>query len=188
MSVNWSIRQKLSFWASLSLIAVAGITLLAVRMVADSALKSTVRGYLISTVEQNAAQIEYVPEKQTDENSLFLSYGDAYLKIDLDFMDVVNDVFTALYDENGTMLYGENPLSKETAEIPFVEGIWRPLVIKDTRYELYDHCLLLETGIPLLWIRGIVSETDGLLQLQQITRGLLMFLPLLIALGINFVP
>ena len=41
MGKKRSIRWKLSFWASLSLIAVAGITLLAVRLAAESALRTS---------------------------------------------------------------------------------------------------------------------------------------------------
>ena len=84
MGKNRSIRWKLSFWASLSLIVVAGITLLAVRLAAESALRGTVRGYLISTVEQNAAQIECVPQRGADDEALYLPWDGAYLTIDLD--------------------------------------------------------------------------------------------------------
>ncbi len=185
MGKHFSIRWKLSFWASLSLIAVAGISLLAVRLTAESALRGTVRSYLISTVEQNAAQIEYVSEQGTDKSALYLPYGDMYLKIDLDFMEVVNDVYTALYTENGIMLYGENPLSKETVAISFAERVWKPLEVRGERYELYDFPLSHKTEQTQLWIRGIIKETDGLRQLQQITRNLLMLLPLLIAVALS---
>ena len=44
--------------------------------------------------------------------------------------------------------------------------------------------LTLETKELPLWIRGVVPETEGLRQLHQITRSLLMLLPLLIALAL----
>lgn len=184
MGKKRSIRWKLSFWASLSLIAVAGITLLAVRLAAESALRGTVRDYLISTVEQNAVQIESVPRPGTDDEALYLPWDGAYLTIDLDYMNVVNDVYTALYAADGTMLYGENPLSRETAAVPFVEGRARQIEARGLRYELYDRRLPLGTEETALWIRGVVPETEGLRQLQQITRSLLMLLPLLIALAL----
>ena len=184
MGKNRSIRWKLSFWASLSLIAVAGITLLAVRLAAESALRGTVRGYLISTVEQNAAQIERVPQRGTDDETLYLPWDGAYLTIDLDYMDVANDVYTALYTADGLMLYGENPLSRETGSVPFAEGRARQIEAGGLRYELYDRRLPFGTGESELWIRGVVPETEGLRQLQQITRSLLMLLPLLIALAL----
>ena len=184
MGKNRSIRWKLSFWASLSLIAVAGITLLAVRLAAESALRGTVRGYLISTVEQNAAQIERVPQRGTDDERLYLPWDGAYLTIDLDYMDVANDVYTALYSADGLMLYGENPLSRETGSVPFAEGRARQIEAGGLCYELYDRPLPFGTGESELWIRGVVPETEGLRQLQQITRSLLMLLPLLIALAL----
>ena len=184
MGKNRSIRWKLSVLASLSLVAVAGITLLAVRLAAESALRSTVRGYLISTVEQNAAQIECVPQRGADDEALYLPWDGAYLTIDLDYMDVVNDVYTALYTADGLMLYGENPLPRETGQVPFAEGRVRQIEAGGFRYELYDRHLQFGAGETELWIRGVVPETEGLRQLQQITRSLLMLLPLLIAMAI----
>lgn len=184
MGKNRSIRWKLSVLASLSLVAVAGITLLAVRLAAESALRGTVRGYLISTVEQNAAQIECVPQRGADDEALYLPWDGAYLTIDLDYMDVVNDVYTALYTADGLMLYGENPLPRETGQVPFAEGRVRQIEAGGFRYELYDRHLQFGAGETELWIRGVVPETEGLRQLQQITRSLLMLLPLLIALAI----
>ena len=99
-------------------------------------------------------------------------------------MDVVNDVYTALYTADGLMLYGENPLPRETGQVPFAEGRVRQIEAGGFRYELYDRHLQFGAGETELWIRGVVPETEGLRQLQQITRSLLMLLPLLIALAI----
>ena len=179
---NLSIRLKLTLWFSLMLLAITGVTFFSLRAASGTVLRSTLRDYLIGTVEENVGKITYVTSPSADrDQSLYLVWGEGFLQIDLDFMQVVNDVRTALYTEEGELLYGENPLARHTQELPFTETRVFRLRVEGSRYDLYDRKLPL--ALPdgsSLWIRGVVSETRSDRQLSDITRLSLIMLPLLI--------
>ena len=179
---NLSIRLKLTLWFSLMLLAITGVTFFSLRAASGTVLRSTLRDYLIGTVEENVGKITYVTSPSADrDQSLYLVWGEGFLQIDLDFMQVVNDVRTALYTEEGELLYGENPLARHTQELPFTETRVFRLRVEGSRYDLYDRKLPL--ALPdgsSLWIRGVVSETRSDRQLSDITRLSLILLPLLI--------
>ena len=87
-----SIRFKLTLWFSLAQIAVVAITLAAVLGASQTVLRSTVRNYLIGTVEENVDSIDYVSAKEDLPDYIYVPYHDGYLKIDPGYMNVVNDV------------------------------------------------------------------------------------------------
>ncbi|MBQ2119266.1 MAG: HAMP domain-containing histidine kinase [Clostridia bacterium] len=182
---NRSIRFKLTLWFSAALIVVVGITLLAVLTASRAVLRGTIRDYLVGTVEENVDKIRFVTGKGDTAANSYIPYGEGYLQIDLDFMQVVNEVHTALYTASGVMLYGENPLSRQTGDLAFTESHIRYMKIKGVRYDLYDRKLdiPLPDGRPL-WIRGVVPETKSAAQLGEITRLLLILLPILILLSV----
>ena len=180
---NRSIRFRLTAWFSLMMTILVAITFLTLRLTSGAVLRGTVRGYLKSTVEQNAEQISLVSEKTPGGADLYLPYAGRYLAIDRDFMDVINGVYTALYTQEGIMLYGENPLSRQTAEIPFTGTRSWTMTLEEQQYDLYDREIRLgsDSGAAL-WVRGIVPETESVLQLRKITRVSLLVLPALLVL------
>ena len=118
----------MTFWYAVALIGVAAFLFMAVYWAGSAVLRKTVRDYLISTVETNVDQIQYAASGQAEREGaeangmsgeILLEYGSGRLRIDDDFMNVVNDVQTALYTSDGTMIYGENPVAKETEAVPF---------------------------------------------------------------------
>ncbi len=182
---NKSIRFKLTLWFSLVLILIVGLTFFAIRVTSGMVLRGTIRDYLISTVEENVNQIKYTETEKDPKANIYIPYKEGYLEVDTDFMDVVNDVHTALYTADGAMLYGENPLSKETEAIPFTESYTWHMKIQNVRYDLYDRKLNITLpDSDTIWIRGIVPETKSAGQLKEITRISLILLPILIALAV----
>ena len=180
-----SIRFRMTAWFSLMMVVLVAATFLSLFLASRSVLRGTIRGYLVSTVEQNAAQIAFVREKKPDGPDLYLSYGEGYLAIDQDFMDVTNDVYTALYTSRGVMLYGENPLSRQTAQIPFTGTRSWTMKIGDLQYDLYDREIPpFSDGGESLWVRGVVPETDSVQQMRRISRISLTILPVLLALAV----
>lgn len=179
-----SIRLKLTICFSLALIAVTAITFLTIRLASGVVLRATIRDYLVGTVEANTHKIRYVSQVDDPSGNLYLPWGENYLEVDLDFMDVVNDVHTALYTADGKLLYGKNPLARRTQTIPFsTSRIWQ-IEEDGVTYQLYDCPLLLHAQEPVnLWIRGIVPATQSVQQLQSITRLSLLILPVLILLA-----
>jgi len=175
-----SIRFKLTFWFTIVLAAVAAVTLLAVRYASGSVLRGTIRDHLIGTVEENVNKIKYTRSNIDKAANNYIPYEGGYLEIDTDFMDVVNDVYTALYTEDGSMLYGENPLSRVTSAIPFTESHTWSADMNGVRYDIYDRKLNLGPESEGLWIRGIVPEAKSAVQLREITRLSLILLPILV--------
>ena len=182
---NRSIRFKLTLWISLLLTVVAGVTLAAVMWASGTVLRGTIRDYLIGTTEQNVDDIRFVEQKGDPNANNYIPYGGGFLEIDLDYMEVVNDVRTALYTQDGRMLYGENPLSLQTSALEFSETMTRSMEVDGVRYDLYDRKLNIRaTDGEQLWIRGIVPETKSSAQLSEILRLSLILLPILIILSV----
>ena len=180
-----SIRFRLTAWFSVMMAALVAATFLSLFFASRSVLRGTIHGYLVSTVEQNATQIAFVREKNPESPDLYLSYGEGYLAIDQDFMDVTYGVYTALYTSRGVMLYGENPLSRQTVEIPFTETRSWTMKIDDLHFDLYDREIRpLSDGGESLWVRGVVPETDSVQQMRRISRISLTILPVLLALAV----
>lgn len=180
-----SIRFKLTLWFSLAQIAVVAITLAAVLGASQTVLRSTVRNYLIGTVEENVDSIDYISAKEDLPDYIYVPYHDGYLKIDPGYVDVVNDVETALYSKDGTMLYGSNPLAIQTEGTAFSESYTWSLKVDGVRYDLYDRKVNLE-NLPdgELWVRGVVPETRNTAQLNEIARLSALLLPLLLLLSL----
>ena len=79
-------------------------------------IQKVIQDNLIEIVENDVDEIEYFPSIQDKENDydldVYLSFRNGYLEIDDDFLGKVNEVSVAVYQENGSLLYGENPLSR----------------------------------------------------------------------------
>ena len=184
-----SIRFKLTLWFFVVLALAVGLAFLAVRVASGVVIHGTIREYLISTVEENMDKISYVSEKPEKKDSalnthIYIEYADGFLAIDDDFLDVVNDVYAALYTKDGTMIYGENPLEKKTSGLSFTESYLWHMDFEGENYEIYDR--ILHIDLPEgeeLWIRGVVPETESIRQLHEITRLSLFLLPLLLLLA-----
>lgn len=180
-----SIRFRLILWFAIILVVTVLITFLAIRTASGMVLKGTIRNYLITMVEENTDKILYVdkkPEVDTGAN-IYIPYGDGQLEIDADFLDVVNDVYAALYTSDGKMIYGENPLEKETTNVEFTESYIWSFSTGGVEYMIYDRSL--GAKLPdneVLWIRGVVPETKSELQLDAITRISALLIPILSAL------
>ena len=184
-----SIRFRITFWYTIALILLVGLTMLTIRLASEIVLRNTIREYLISVVEVNTDEIVYVEKKpatqEAEDAIVYVSCDKGFLRIDDDFLNSVSDVHSAIYTEAGEMLYGENPLAKETEGIAFTESQLWDMRKEGVRYELYDRKLNLE--LPSgehVWMRGIVSEEENVAKLRHITRISLMVLPFLILLSV----
>ena len=183
---NLSIRLKLTLWFSGVLIVVASLAFVAGFFVSDAVLQKGVRDNLVETVEDNAGEIRYFGSYQEMAESgdvdLYLSYRDGYLEIDDDFLNLVNGVCTGLFQEDGVLLYGENPLGGAGTAAGFTEDVVQRLDVEGELFYLYDRRLERE-GQEGLWLRGMVSRRQGEVQLNAIVRFSLVVLPLLVVLA-----
>ncbi len=191
MKSGRSIRFKLLFWFTLVLTALTGITFLSIRAASNIVLQSTVREYLISTVEENVRQVRTAGSADGPEGYLYLPHSDGWLEIDIDFLETVHDVHAALYTADGTLLYGEALLPQLTEDIPFTETCLRRIEIDHVVYDLYDRAIhpdaagdTASADAETLWIRGVVSEAAAASELREITQVSLALLPILIILAV----
>ena len=181
---NKSIRFRITVWYTFALTLLVGLTFLTIFLAGNVVLRSTVRDYLFSVVEANADNIWFERSKDEDMKEeaihfIYVEYENGYIKIDEDFMRTVSDVHSAVYTQQGEMLYGENPLARETDRFPFAETrLWK-LSYNGEQYNVYDRKLNLAEG-KTVWVRGLVSEEENVTRLREMTRASLAFLPFLI--------
>ena len=174
---GWSIRWKITLWFSIAIILMTILTIFSELTLSGVVLQKGIQDQFIEIVENNVDEIEYyeIVENTDGDSDLYMEYKEGYLEIDDDFLDVVNHVYTALYEEPGTLLYGENPVAKAAEDKPFVNGTIQTIRCKGVRYYIYDHHLQGE-NLEELWLRGIVSEETGTQKIHFLARISLILL------------
>lgn len=183
-----SITLRITLWSALILIALELMTFLVFRLVSGSILEKTVRGYLLSSVNENTDKIEFYnaenSEGSEDLDNMLIRYRDGWLEIDDDFLDEINDVQSALYSSDGTMLYGKNPIARQMEEEGFSSSrIYKYKAGPAGNWYVYDRKLS-GTGLEDLWIRGVVTLSSEEMQLHDILRTAMFFVPALLLAGI----
>ena len=181
-----SITLRITLWSALILIALELMTFLVFRLVSGSILEKTVRGYLLSSVNENTDKIEYYMAEDSkgseDLDNMLIRYRDGWLEIDDDFLDEINDVQSALYSSDGTMLYGKNPIARQMEDEGFFSSrIYKYKAGTGTNWYVYDRKLS-GKGLEDLWIRGVVTLSSEEMQLHDIIRTALFFVPVLLLL------
>lgn len=181
-----SIRFKITFWFIIALILVMMLTYFITFSASNRIIQKTIRDSLVETVENNVDEIEFYQSieeiKSGNDVDHFLEYAGGYLEIDDDFLDAVNDVYTALYHAEGTLLYGENPIADVTVGFKFIDSQVRQTTIDGTIYYLFDRKLAAD-GLEGLWLRGVVSEEQGATQMSAIMRLSVILMPVLVAVA-----
>lgn len=182
-----SLRIKITVWFSAIMIFITAATFGVILWVDYSVIQKTIQDNLIETVEDNADEIEFfirIDKEEGDRNSdQYIRYENGFLEIDDDFLDQVNGISTALYQETGELLYGENFLAKEAAEYAFSDRMIQNIQVDGITYYIFD-CALTSNGTEGLWLRGIVSENQGTQQLESIVRISAVALPVLLLLAV----
>lgn len=182
-----SIRLKMTLWFTLVLLIVVLITYLVVLSVNHQIIQNTIRDDLIGTVENNVAKIEFSMNIDNTDLRYAPDYcirlPDGYVEIDEDFLDEVNDVYTALYDDDKTFIFGENPIAKAVTDLDFVNSTVQKCRIDGTLYYIFDREFTLK-GLEGFWLRGIVSEHQANIQMSNITRLSLILMPTLVLLAV----
>ena len=120
---RFPLRLKITLWFSTVLIILVALTCGVILYINDFMIQKVIQDNLIEIVENDVDEIEYFPSIQDKENDydldVYLSFRNGYLEIDDDFLGKVNEVSVAVYQENGSLLYGENPLSQELSDMKF---------------------------------------------------------------------
>lgn len=184
---NLSIRLKITLWFSVILVAVVSLAFAAVLSVGASVLMETVKNDLVETIEDNVDEVEYHEDSQNihkdNDADVYITYNNGYLEVDDDYLDLVNGISTALYTEDGQLLYGENPIAAASSSYEFQESTIQKVTVNGTTYYIYDRQLE-DDELEGLWLRGVVSEEEGQSQLTSITKFSLLILPILVAFAV----
>ncbi|WP_124101362.1 ATP-binding protein [Ruminococcus sp. Marseille-P6503] len=185
---NLSVKLKVTIWFSVIMIFIIAATFCIILWASSSVMQKNIQDNLVETVEDNIDEIEFFKEiKDSDpdgDDDQYIAYKDGFLEIDDDFLDKVNGVFTALYQEDGKFLYGENPLAIATEDIAFSDRIIHKVKSDGVIYYVFD-CKLTSDGTEELWLRGFVSENQGTQQLTSIIRISAVALPTLLLLAVT---
>lgn len=181
-----SIKTKVTLWFSAILIIVVSVTFITVISVSDSILQKTVKDSLIEAVEKNTEEIEYyyiLSDEEFDKYNEYISFNGGFLEVDDDFLNTTNGITIGLYTENGSLIYGENILGKVISETPFSDTVIKTITVSKTEYYIFDRKLDDKT-LDGLWLRGVVSATEGDSKLSVITEISLTVLLLIMLIGI----
>ncbi len=179
---NLSIRFRITLWFTLALIAVVLFTCFVVLYADHQIIQKTVRDNLVETVENNVDEVEfYLKKEYTDpgETDYYIAFGRGYLEIDDDFLDQVNEVYTGLYHEDGLLIYGENPISRNVSELKFSDSKIQRVKVKDSLFYVFDRRLELK-GLEGMWLRGVVSAKQGTAHMSNTAQMSLLFLPIMV--------
>lgn len=184
MLKNMTIRNKITLWFSLSLILLVLVTYFIVSYVSKNVMIKNLQDNLVETVLHNMRGLEFIDsEDNLQIGQTSLAYNDGFIVIDEDFLDIVNGVYTALYNQDNKMIYGEDPIAKQSFVVDFTNDQIKELSIDGTKHYIYDIDVS-ETGYEGLWMRGIVPETSGLVYAGDIRSTAMIVLPLMAILSI----
>ena len=182
-----SIRARITLWFSAALVLAAALTSFLVLSADRKIIRKGIQDNLIEAVENNVDEIEfYLPAEAVNPDrdaDLFIVYKNGFLEIDDDYLNEVNQVSTALYDADGSLLYGQNPIMRATAAIAFQDSKVQSQTFKGVLYYIYDRALIAD-GLDGLWLRGVVPETQGNVQFGELSRITMTILPLLVLAAI----
>ena len=183
---NITIQKKIIIWFSLMLIVIVALMNTMTFAIANLVLDEDVRERLMNTVSSNAEEIEYFNRldagMEREAGDQFLQYNDGWLEIDDDFCDFYEGICTALYDENGNLLYGESPVKISRIKVLAFTKIDK-ITYKGEKYYVYDRKLAGD-NLEGLWLRGIVSKNERINILYNTVRLSFWLLPVLALLAI----
>ncbi|MBQ4416494.1 MAG: HAMP domain-containing protein, partial [Butyrivibrio sp.] len=189
---HWSIRVKITVMFAASLVVIVLATFLLVQLISASVLSKTAREYLLASVDANSDAVYYTDDPENAErdaesegSDIRIEYGKGFLIIDKDFLDVINDVYTALYSEDGVLLYGMNPIARQMEGNAFTGMVVRRMRVDGTQYEIYEREITVY-GADGLWLRGVMPLTTRAEQLTSIARTSAVLLPAMILLAVLY--
>lgn len=110
-----------------------------------------------------------------------IKYEDGKLDFDSDILELEDNIYLSVYDENGNFLYGKIPygFNQKTA---FSDGEIQDSYSDKVRFYVFDMTGFIE-GYGMIYIRGITSVTEAERSFLITVQFAVFFLPLLVALA-----
>lgn len=162
-----SIKLKLTLWFAVAMVLLAGVFFAFITVVSNSTAVRDARKTLQRVVEDNVKEVEY---------------DDGKLDIDDDFRYYRDNIYSAVFDEHGTLIIGRAP-DDELLQQAFEDGNIREVTTLNGRYYVYDRLLTFRRN-PSVWVRGITSS-GGVISSTTLSMVALTALPLLMLLAVT---
>ncbi len=125
----------------MAMVLLAGVFFAFITVVSNSTAVRDARKTLQRVVEDNVKEVEY---------------DDGKLDIDDDFRYYRDNIYSAVFDEHGTLIIGRAP-DDELLQQAFEDGNIREVTTLNGRYYVYDRLLTFRRN-PSVWVRGITSS------------------------------
>ena len=169
------------------LILVVGLTFVVVFAASRQVIQKAIRDNLVETVSRNVVEVEY--HAQIDE---------AALETRRSILSATRAVSWSWTTPSWTRstrstrpstwttvpaLRRKPPFARDTASLAFADNQVQNITVAGVRYYVYD-AKPAQAGMEQLWLRGVVSEVQGVAQMSDISRLSLVLLPLLVMVAI----
>lgn len=175
--IGISIKYRIFLLFTISMIGILSVSSYLTRIVSSNVLKNTLSEYLVSAVNSNTSKMHFQSTPPDKSDVVSLKHNDGYLVMDKAFLSILNDVESGLYTSDGELLYGGDKALSKINNIKFTYSRIYTKKINNQKYIVYDRQIK-SKNLEDLWIRGIVPLTNNINQLNQITKNMIMFLPL----------
>ena len=190
---NMTIRLKTTLWFIIILTIMVSLTYFVFYSVSERVVRNIIQEDVEDIVDLNVDEIIFhktmAGYDKPGRTSLEVRYKDGYLEIDDDFVSLMSGVVTGLYDGNGELIYGKNPIPRDSSHLTFQDGVIQTVLSGPDKFYVYDRHLKRTAGEDL-WLRGVVDQDQREGEVSEILRMSLLLLPLLIliaALGGYFI-
>ena len=118
-----SIRLKLTLWFSSVLIVMSAAAIWGILHINSRVDINRLTSLLIQEVDLSLSEIVYAKEPQGGPiGSYWLYYGGGYIALNESLLVTQNEVRLAMYSLDGSLLYGENPISSVTDSSGFSDA------------------------------------------------------------------
>ena len=175
--IGISIKYRIFLLFTISMIGILSVSSYLTRIVSSNVLKNTLSEYLVSAVNSNTSKMRFQSTPPDKSDVVSLKHNDGYIVMDKAFLSILNDVESGLYTSDGELLYGGDKALSKINNIKFTYSRIYTKKINNQKYIVYDRQIK-SKNLEDLWIRGIVPLTNNINQLNQITKNMIMFLPL----------
>ena len=176
------IVSKLTLWYSFIMVVIASLMIGFLLYVVRRVTIDSVQKKLVDTITKASKEIEY-EENISEEDDIYIEYGDAYIEIDEDYIKERNGVYIALYSMESGLLYGSLPPLDNIENLPAFSEQIKQLEDNGIKYYIYDMPVE-DNRLKNMWVRGIVMPTEGLRDISRISLIAIYTLPILVLISV----
>ncbi len=180
-----TVKNKIIVWFISILVIVFSLAFFTIYSLSSSFLKENLKKSLSQTVEKNVDEIEYYFILSGEDENIYnqyIEYDGGFLEIDDDFLNTVDGITIGLYEKNGNLIYGENPLGEHLVKKGFSNAILQTITVEGEKHYVFDRKLD-GIGVDGLWLRGTVPEETALSGLKSVSKIALIILCIIVEIS-----